>query len=79
MPGGEPPPAFDTSAGRVEQENPRRAPRAYLSHADAAGPFDRVQVSGVASRFVEGEEEHDRWVAASAPARVAPCPVTTRT
>ncbi|MCI3927972.1 MULTISPECIES: PPOX class F420-dependent oxidoreductase [unclassified Streptomyces] len=49
---------FNTSVGRVKEENLRRDPRVYLSHADAADPFDRVQISGVVDRFVEGEEAH---------------------
>ncbi|GAA1971196.1 PPOX class F420-dependent oxidoreductase [Kitasatospora viridis] len=51
---------FNTSAGRVKEENLRRDPRVYLSHADAADPFDRVQISGVVARFVEGEEARER-------------------
>ncbi|MFF9149444.1 PPOX class F420-dependent oxidoreductase [Streptomyces sp. NPDC055051] len=51
---------FNTSVGRVKEENLRRDPRVYLSHADAADPFDRVQISGVVARFVEGPEAHDR-------------------
>ncbi|MEV7657782.1 TIGR03618 family F420-dependent PPOX class oxidoreductase [Streptomyces anulatus] len=51
---------FNTSAGRVKEENLRRDPRVYLSHADATAPFDRVQISGVVARFIEGEEAHDR-------------------
>ncbi|MGW4055654.1 PPOX class F420-dependent oxidoreductase [Streptomyces sp. NPDC004779] len=51
---------FNTSVGRVKEENLRRDPRVYLSHADAADPFDRVQISGVVARFIEGEEAHDR-------------------
>ncbi|GAA1189303.1 PPOX class probable F420-dependent enzyme [Kitasatospora gansuensis] len=46
---------FNTSVGRVKEENLRRDPRVYLSHADPADPYDRVQISGVVSRFVEGE------------------------
>ncbi|GGV36824.1 PPOX class F420-dependent oxidoreductase [Streptomyces spectabilis] len=49
---------FNTSVGRVKEENLRRDPRVYLSHADAADPFDRVQISGVVDRFVEGDEAH---------------------
>ncbi|NED83761.1 TIGR03618 family F420-dependent PPOX class oxidoreductase [Streptomyces sp. SID11233] len=52
--------AFNTSAGRVKEENLRRDPRVYLSHADHADPFDRVQISGEVVRFVEGQEAHDR-------------------
>ncbi|MEW2607753.1 TIGR03618 family F420-dependent PPOX class oxidoreductase [[Kitasatospora] papulosa] len=52
--------SFNTSVGRVKEENPRRDPRVYLSHADAVDPFDRVQISGEVARFVEGEEAHDR-------------------
>lgn len=51
---------FNTSVGRVKEENLRRDPRVYLSHADAADPFDRVQISGVVARFIEGKEAHDR-------------------
>ncbi|APY84653.1 PPOX class F420-dependent oxidoreductase [Streptomyces alfalfae] len=51
---------FNTSAGRVKEENLRRDPRVYLSHADAADPFDRVQISGVVARFIEGPEAHER-------------------
>ncbi|MFD7922063.1 PPOX class F420-dependent oxidoreductase [Streptomyces sp. NPDC059740] len=51
---------FNTSVGRVKEENLRRDPRVYLSHADTADPFDRVQISGVAARFVEGAEAHER-------------------
>ncbi|MFG2427716.1 PPOX class F420-dependent oxidoreductase [Streptomyces sp. NPDC048590] len=48
--------SFNTSVGRVKEENLRSDPRVYLSHADAEDPFDRVQISGVVARFVEGEE-----------------------
>ncbi|MCB8906090.1 MULTISPECIES: TIGR03618 family F420-dependent PPOX class oxidoreductase [unclassified Streptomyces] len=51
---------FNTSVGRVKEENLRRDPRVYLSHADSADPFDRVQISGEVSRFIEGEEAHAR-------------------
>ncbi|MGW4457554.1 TIGR03618 family F420-dependent PPOX class oxidoreductase [Streptomyces albidoflavus] len=51
---------FNTSVGRVKEENLRRDPRVYLSHADAENPFDRVQISGEVARFVEGLEAHDR-------------------
>ncbi|MFG3257126.1 PPOX class F420-dependent oxidoreductase [Streptomyces sp. NPDC048172] len=51
---------FNTSVGRVKEENLRRDPRVYLSHADAANPFDRVQISGEIARFIEGQEAHDR-------------------
>ncbi|MEV7278730.1 TIGR03618 family F420-dependent PPOX class oxidoreductase [Streptomyces sp. NPDC093111] len=51
---------FNTSVGRVKEENLRNDPRVYLSHADAADPYDRVQISGVVARFIEGEEAHDR-------------------
>lgn len=52
--------AFNTSMGRVKEENLRRDPRVYLSHADATDPFDRVQISGVVARFIGGAEAHDR-------------------
>ncbi|WEV24521.1 PPOX class F420-dependent oxidoreductase [Streptomyces sp. 71268] len=51
---------FNTSVGRVKEENLRHDPRVYLSHADAANPFDRVQISGEVVRFVEGDEAHER-------------------
>jgi len=51
---------FNTSVGRVKEENVRRDPRVRLSHADAAGPFGRVRISGGVVRFTEGEETHDR-------------------
>ncbi|AZS69898.1 PPOX class F420-dependent oxidoreductase [Streptomyces lydicus] len=51
---------FNTSVGRVKEENLRRDPRVYLSHADAADPFDRVQISGEVARFIEGQEAHDQ-------------------
>ncbi|MFI2360497.1 TIGR03618 family F420-dependent PPOX class oxidoreductase [Streptomyces anulatus] len=51
---------FNTSEGRVKEENLRRDPRVYLSHADAVDPFDRVQISGEVTRFVEGDEAHER-------------------
>ncbi|AUY48534.1 PPOX class F420-dependent oxidoreductase [Streptomyces sp. CB01881] len=47
---------FNTSVGRVKERNLRRDPRVCLSHADAADPYDRVQIRGRAVRFVEGEE-----------------------
>ncbi|MFF2650777.1 TIGR03618 family F420-dependent PPOX class oxidoreductase [Streptomyces sp. NPDC058045] len=49
---------FNTSVGRVKEENLRRDPRVYLSHADAEDPFDRVQISGEVARFIEGEQAH---------------------
>ncbi|MEU8543827.1 TIGR03618 family F420-dependent PPOX class oxidoreductase [Streptomyces sp. NPDC048717] len=52
--------SFNTSVGRVKEENLRRDPRVYLSHADAVDVFDRVQISGVVTRFIEGEEAHER-------------------
>ncbi|OON73835.1 TIGR03618 family F420-dependent PPOX class oxidoreductase [Streptomyces tsukubensis] len=51
---------FNTSVGRVKEENLRHDPRVYLSHADAADPFDRVQISGEVARFIEGAEAHER-------------------
>ncbi|MFE4451649.1 TIGR03618 family F420-dependent PPOX class oxidoreductase [Streptomyces sp. NPDC056796] len=51
--------SFNTSVGRVKEENLRRDPRVYLSHADHADPFDRVQISGEVVRFVEGEQARD--------------------
>ncbi|MFE3144864.1 TIGR03618 family F420-dependent PPOX class oxidoreductase [Streptomyces scopuliridis] len=51
---------FSTSVGRVKEENLRRDPRVYLSHADAANPFDRVQISAEVARFIDGREAHER-------------------
>ncbi|TWV46978.1 TIGR03618 family F420-dependent PPOX class oxidoreductase [Streptomyces misionensis] len=48
--------AFNTSVGRIKEENLRRDPRVHLSHIDAESPYDRVQISGRAVRFVTGEE-----------------------
>ncbi|MFD9816614.1 PPOX class F420-dependent oxidoreductase [Streptomyces sp. NPDC059080] len=47
---------INTSVGRVKERNLRRDPRVCLSHADAADPYDRVQIRGRAVRFVEGAE-----------------------
>ncbi|MFF4606560.1 PPOX class F420-dependent oxidoreductase [Streptomyces sp. NPDC001339] len=47
---------FNTAVGRVKERNLRRDPRVCLSHADAADPFDRVQIRGRAVRFVQGPE-----------------------
>ncbi|MCX4967547.1 PPOX class F420-dependent oxidoreductase [Streptomyces sp. NBC_00654] len=47
---------FNTAIGRIKERNLRRDPRVCLSHADAADPFDRVQIRGRAVRFVEGPE-----------------------
>ncbi|MFI8372092.1 TIGR03618 family F420-dependent PPOX class oxidoreductase [Streptomyces sp. NPDC085466] len=52
--------SFNTSVGRVKEENPRRDPRVSLSHADPADPLDRVQIRGVVSRFIEDPEAHER-------------------
>lgn len=52
--------SFNTSVGRVKEENLRRDPRVYLSHADDKDPFDRVQIRGVVARFIEGAEAHER-------------------
>ncbi|WP_019549358.1 PPOX class F420-dependent oxidoreductase [Streptomyces sulphureus] len=52
--------AFNTSVGRVKEENLRRDPRVYLSHAADDDPFDRVQISGEVARFIEGDEAHER-------------------
>ncbi|MET7854921.1 TIGR03618 family F420-dependent PPOX class oxidoreductase [Streptomyces avermitilis] len=47
---------FNTSVGRIKEENLRNDVRVYLSHADAENPYDRVQISGRVVRFVQGEE-----------------------
>ncbi|MGX5185842.1 PPOX class F420-dependent oxidoreductase [Streptomyces avermitilis] len=47
---------FNTSVGRIKEENLRNDARVYLSHADAENPYDRVQISGRVVRFVQGEE-----------------------
>ncbi|MER5863439.1 TIGR03618 family F420-dependent PPOX class oxidoreductase [Kitasatospora sp. NPDC002040] len=51
---------FNTSVGRVKEENLRRDPRVYLSHADSTDPYDRVQISGVVSCFITGDEARER-------------------
>ena len=54
-------PWFNTSVGRVKERNLRLDPRVCLSnHAD---PFDRIQIHGRVTRFVEGpqaERDMDR-------------------
>ncbi|MEU6462592.1 PPOX class F420-dependent oxidoreductase [Streptomyces sp. NPDC046976] len=47
---------FNTSVGRIKEENLRHDPRVHLSHADAENPYDRVLISGRAVRLVTGEE-----------------------
>ncbi|GLX49992.1 hypothetical protein Shyhy01_29420 [Streptomyces hygroscopicus subsp. hygroscopicus] len=47
---------FNTSVGRIKEENLRHDPRVHLSHADTGNPYDRVQISGRAVRLVEGDE-----------------------
>ncbi|KUN09242.1 oxidoreductase [Streptomyces yokosukanensis] len=47
---------LNTSVGRIKEENLRSDARVHLSHADADNPYDRVQISGRAMRFVKGEE-----------------------
>ena len=50
---------FNTSVGRIKEENLRHDPRVHLSHIDADSPYDRVQISGRVVRLVTGEEaEH---------------------
>lgn len=49
-------PYFNTSVGRVKERNLRHDPRVCLSHADQADPFDRVQIHGRVSHFVEGAQ-----------------------
>ncbi|MEU9334506.1 PPOX class F420-dependent oxidoreductase [Streptomyces sp. NPDC048290] len=45
----------NTSVGRVKEENLRRDPRVSLSHIDPANPYDRIEIRGRVSAFVEGE------------------------
>ncbi|WP_184738029.1 PPOX class F420-dependent oxidoreductase [Streptomyces netropsis] len=47
---------FNTAIGRIKERNLRREPRVCLSHADPTDPYDRVQIRGIAVRFVEGPE-----------------------
>ncbi|MGW7822492.1 PPOX class F420-dependent oxidoreductase [Streptomyces puniciscabiei] len=47
---------FNTSVGRIKEENLRSDNRVHLSHADTENPYDRVQIAGRAVRLVEGEE-----------------------
>jgi PPOX class probable F420-dependent enzyme len=47
---------FNTSIGRVKEENLRRDPRVSLSHIDPDNPYDRMEIRGRAVRFVEGDE-----------------------
>ncbi|MFC9926346.1 PPOX class F420-dependent oxidoreductase [Streptomyces sp. NPDC127190] len=46
---------FNTSVGRIKEENLRHDARVHLSHADPDNPYDRVQISGRAVRLVTGE------------------------
>ncbi|MGP3947930.1 TIGR03618 family F420-dependent PPOX class oxidoreductase [Streptomyces sp. 7N604] len=51
-------PWFNTSVGRVKLRNLRHDPRVCLSHH--ADPFDRIQIHGRVTRFVQGPQaEHD--------------------
>ncbi|MGW0732131.1 PPOX class F420-dependent oxidoreductase [Streptomyces sp. NPDC002851] len=47
---------FNTSVGRVKERNLRADPRVCLSNADTDNPFDRIQIHGRVTRFVEGEQ-----------------------
>ncbi|MEU3597724.1 PPOX class F420-dependent oxidoreductase [Streptomyces sp. NPDC006798] len=47
---------LNTSVGRVKERNLRRDPRVCLSHADPADPYDRIQIHGRVTEFVEGPE-----------------------
>lgn len=47
---------FNTSVGRVKEENLRRDPRVSLSHIDPDDPYDRMEIRGRVVRFVEGDE-----------------------
>jgi PPOX class probable F420-dependent enzyme len=54
-------PWFNTSIGRVKERNLRHDPRVCLSHH--ADPFDRIQIHGRVTRFIEGtqaERDMDR-------------------
>lgn len=47
---------FNTSVGRVKERNLRADPRVCLSNTDTDNPFDRIQIHGRVTRFVEGEQ-----------------------
>ncbi|WP_443216978.1 PPOX class F420-dependent oxidoreductase [Saccharothrix sp. ALI-22-I] len=47
---------FNTSRGRVKEENLRRDPRVSLSCVAPENPYDRVEIRGRVVRFVEGDE-----------------------
>jgi PPOX class probable F420-dependent enzyme len=45
----------NTAAGRVKERNVRRDPRVALSVADAADPYDRVDIRGRVLDFTHGD------------------------
>jgi PPOX class probable F420-dependent enzyme len=45
----------NTAAGRLKERNVRRDPRVALSVADAADPYDRVEIRGRVVDFTDGE------------------------
>lgn len=47
---------FNTSVGRVKEENLRRDPRVSLSSVAADDPYDRLLIQGRVVRFIEGDE-----------------------
>ncbi|MBB5918844.1 PPOX class probable F420-dependent enzyme [Nocardia transvalensis] len=47
---------MNTSAGRVKEENLRRDPRLSLCCFDTENPYDRVEIRGRVTGFVEGDE-----------------------
>lgn len=47
---------FNTSVGRVKEQNLRNDPRVSLSSVSAENPYDRVMISGRVVEFVEGDE-----------------------
>ncbi|OIK27960.1 TIGR03618 family F420-dependent PPOX class oxidoreductase [Streptomyces malaysiense] len=47
---------FNTSVGRIKEENLRHDARVHLSHAAAEDPYDRVLIAGRAVRLLTGEE-----------------------
>lgn len=47
---------MNTSVGRIKEENLRRDPRLSLCCFDTENPYDRVEIRGRATDFIEGAE-----------------------
>lgn len=47
---------FNTSVGRVKEQNLRRDPRVSLCAFDPVNPYDRVEIRGRAVGFIQGPE-----------------------